>query len=100
MSSWQGQRRRSDNVVEHICEHGVGHPDVGSALWQAEGAVLDTTSRPPEGHVLKLWAQLLLHDCCAGMCCGQPGFPGSWTRALLRAHQVMRDQRAMLQGQH
>lgn len=30
---WSGTIRRSSGLVEHVCEHGVGHPAIGSAKW-------------------------------------------------------------------
>lgn len=27
--------RRETSLVEHVCEHGIGHPSIGSADWMA-----------------------------------------------------------------
>ena len=32
---WRTSRRET-GLVEHVCEHGTGHPNHGSALWIAE----------------------------------------------------------------
>ncbi len=30
---WVQTIRRASGLVEHICEHGVGHPAIGSVMW-------------------------------------------------------------------
>lgn len=32
---WSRTIRRETGLIEHICEHGIGHPAVGSADWKA-----------------------------------------------------------------
>jgi len=68
--------RRETGLVEYVCEHGVGHPAVGSALWQAE------TRREDE----EAW---MIHGCDG--CCARDDFPGTAIESLKRAHQIIRD---------
>ena len=30
---WVRTIRRASGLVEHVCQHGVGHPAIGSVLW-------------------------------------------------------------------
>lgn len=54
---------RSSGLIEHVCEHGVGHPDVDSAKKVAE----------KYGHDVDTW---LIHGCCEERCCCKDNFPG------------------------
>lgn len=86
---WTTHRRDDKyNLVECICEHGVGHPAYGSALWIAESLHPDDK----ESQAIELRA-LLVHGCCG--CCGRDDFPGTPAGSLVKSHEIIRD----LQGQ-
>ena len=36
---WIETIRRASGLVEHICEHGVGHPAIGSVMWMNQVGV-------------------------------------------------------------
>lgn len=75
---WSGPSRRWDRqgLVEYYCEHGIGHPAYGSALWIAECRGWDVDVE-------------LTHGCCG--CCGRDDFPGTPERSLVRAHAIIRE---------
>ena len=53
---------RTSGLLEHVCEHGVGHPDPESAKKVAE----------KYGHPADIW---MTHGCCG--CCGKEDYPGN-----------------------
>lgn len=53
--------KRASGLIEWICEHGVGHPDIESAEKVAS----------KRNHDVDVW----LTHCCDG-CCGKDDFPG------------------------
>lgn len=55
VNPWVDTTRRATGLVEHVCEHGVGHPAVGSIMW------MNLTG--PEG-ARRSWG---VHGCCG--CC-------------------------------
>lgn len=59
---------RASGLIEHVCEHGVGHPDPASAAHEAAR----------RGHDTDTW---LIHGCDG--CCGRPDFPGSPRQKVL-----------------
>lgn len=75
--TWSEPSRRwdRDGLVEYRCEHGVGHPAYGSALWIAEAHGWDVDTE-------------LIHGCCG--CCSREDFPGTPERSLVRAHELLR----------
>ncbi len=76
--------RRETGLVEHLCEHGVGHPNRGSALWLAE-------EYPEEGYDLDdCYGARLIHGC--DRCCGRDDFPGTLFNSLRHAHGIIREQ--------
>ncbi len=79
--------RRETGLIEHVCEHGVGHPNDGSALWVAEASLPDGTDEEIE-RLTKAWK---VHGCDG--CCGRPDFPGTEYHALRYAHRLIRGER-------
>lgn len=73
MSEW-GRLRRETGLIEHICEHGVGHPNAGSM------ARLDDIYGPGSAGT---WG---IHGCDG--CCQNEDFPGNVLSTLLFAYQV------------
>jgi hypothetical protein len=61
---------RETGLVEHVCEHGVGHPDADSAIHVAK--IMNMTY-PGRGHTPKLWME---HGCDG--CCQCDDFPGKF----------------------
>lgn len=57
---WKKIKRQS-GLIEWICEHGIGHPDIESAQRIAE----------KYNHDLETW---LIHGCDG--CCSRTDFPG------------------------
>ena len=89
MSSWEDNKaRRSDRygLIEHFCEHGVGHPNPGSALWVAEGVVTDVSDSE---EVKREYESQLVHGCDG--CCEVDDFPSLWD-SLRVAHAIVRRQ--------
>ena len=80
---WTGPTRRfdRDGLVEYHCEHGVGHPAYGSALWVAEAY----------GHDVDIQ---LTHGCCG--CCASEDFPGTPELSLAKAHEIIRDLKELI----
>lgn len=85
--------RRETGLVEHVCEHGVGHPNHGSALWLAEIHNAGDVAGEYEG-----W---LVHGCDG--CCKRGDFPGTTILSLAYAHGLIRkldaDKQDLLQQQ-
>ncbi len=80
--------RRSDrqNLVEHVCECGVGHPAFGSALWIAE-----SIHGPDSDKVGDEVSAQLVHGCCG--CCKRDDFPGTPVESLKYAHKLISESR-------
>ncbi len=93
--NWQ-MHRRETGLVELVCEHGIGHPSKGSALWIAESlATRRLAEVEPEDQretyeemVEKLFDGCLIHGCDG--CCGHDDFPGTWEGSLVEAHKIIR----------
>lgn len=88
------QQRRETGLVEHICEHGMGHPNWGSALWCAEryGEADSDDVRPRTlEEVHSAW---LVHGCDG--CCGSEDFPGTPFRSMIYAHKLIRAMRTLI----
>jgi len=64
---WRSTSRRETGLLEHHCEHGVGHPVEGSADWMA------LSSGAPRGD-----NPFMVHGCDG--CCGST----EWQLASLR----------------
>ena len=87
---WENNKsRRSDRggLIEHFCEHGVGHPNPGSALWIAE-------SYAAEDDVYSEWGTQLSHGCDG--CCAAEDFPNLYD-SLRVAHAIIRGQHETIQ---
>lgn len=78
MSQWSTIRRET-GLVEHVCAHGVGHPNAGSILWMQEET----------GH--ESWG---IHGCDG--CCTREDFPGTLKLSLSHAHGIIRTLNARL----
>lgn len=88
--------RRQDRfgLVEHICEHGVGHPNRGSATWIAQALVgnrLDGEATYED--IIAEYKAQMVHGCDG--CCGDPDFP-DWQSSLIMAHDIIRSQHRLL----
>lgn len=70
--------RRETGLVEHLCPHGVGHPNPGSVIWMAE-----VTGQESWG----------VHGCDG--CCRDESFP-SLEDSLRHCHAIIRQQRSRL----
>lgn len=81
--------RREHGLVEHICQHGVGHPNHGSALWIAEAWFKKLTEAGDEPELDSLYRAELIHGCDG--CCGRDDFPGTLFDSLRHAHELIRD---------
>ena len=101
---WEASsQRRYDRqgLVEHFCEHGIGHPNPGSALWVAEtgmASVAVSEGLTPEEvreRVLSYYEYEMVHGCDG--CCGDPGFP-NFRDSLMRAHEIIRSQNATIRN--
>lgn len=68
MSNWSTHRRET-SLIEHICEHGVGHPNAGSMLRMDE--IHGEGSKGTWG----------VHGCDG--CCARDDFPGSPINTML-----------------
>ncbi len=91
---WQTIRRET-GLVEHVCEHGVGHPNHGSALWQAEGWAKrdqenESDQRPFDELVEDHEYCERIHGCDG--CCGRSDFPGTYRDSLRHAHKMLQIQ--------
>lgn len=91
MSSYEqwekNTHRRHDRqgLVEHLCEHGVGHPNPGSALWIAQThSANETLSRET---ILSRFDSEMVHGCDG--CCSDPEFP-AFRDSLMMAHDMIR----------
>jgi hypothetical protein len=60
MSEWKINRRET-SLIEHVCEHGIGHPNFYSAYRMAK----------LYGDHISSWQ---IHGCDG--CCGEDDFPG------------------------
>ena len=82
MTTWSGPTRRSDRfgLVEYHCEHGIGHPALGSALWVAEAINADGGASS--------WESESIHGCDG--CCHDDNFPGGWLQSMQHAHAIIR----------
>lgn len=87
--TWRTTRRET-GLVEHVCEHGVGHPNHGSALWMAE-VYQDEGDSVEDGYAARL-----IHGCCGHGCCGREDFPGTLFDSLRYAHKMIRELKAVL----
>jgi hypothetical protein len=84
--SWQTIRRET-GLIEHVCEHGVGHPNAGSVQYMEymnqaldEYGDLDFPSIPSEPYLKSSW---WVHGCDG--CCASVGFPGTAANAIKHA---------------
>ena len=76
---WEAHKlRRETGLLEHICPHGVGHPNPGSILWMAEETGSDT------------WG---IHGCDG--CCSHESFP-TFEDSLVVAHAIIRRQKEII----
>lgn len=64
---WRSTSRRETGLLEHHCEHGVGHPVEGSADWMALSSGASRGGNP-----------FMIHGCDG--CCGST----EWQLASLR----------------
>lgn len=89
---WAGNTlRRETGLIEHTCPHGVGHPNVGSALWMNEAEHMrdaEDADNPddldPDDY--EGWG---VHGCDG--CCAHESFPG-YRESLEHAHRLIRAQ--------
>lgn len=83
MTNWSEPHRRwdRDGLVEYHCDHGIGHPAYGSALWIAEQHGWDVSVEMTHG--------------CDG-CCSRDDFPGTAERSLVKAHELIREYQRQL----
>lgn len=82
--NWETHRRNDVyGLVEFICEHGVGHPAYGSALWIAEALHSPDSEKVPDAR-----DGFLAHGCCG--CCRRDDFPGTPVASLKHAHSLIR----------
>lgn len=67
---WE-EKVKSTGLIEHICRHGVGHPDYESAMKMADkyGSFQNKEEQKEEE---KSW--LAHNGCCK--CCERKDFPG------------------------
>lgn len=95
--------RRETGLLEHVCEHGVGHPNYASALWQAEGVVLyehhlvvaELQAGDGAALVDEEMALQLCHGCCG--CCKADDFPGrNHLDSLRHAHRLIREHKTFI----
>lgn len=94
MAKWATYRRET-GLIEHICEHGVGHPNAGSIQYMEYGTryyndirleddVVDfDPSIPSEPYRGSSWG---IHGCDG--CCREGTFPGRAAGAI--AHAIKR----------
>ena len=77
--------RRETGLLEFTCPHGVGHPNLGSAVWVAEAYdhPTDEENNP--------W---LIHGCDG--CCGHPSYP-TLIDSLVWSHGAIREQNATIE---
>lgn len=84
---WENRtHRRYDRqgLVEHFCEHGVGHPNPGSALWIAQQ---QRGSEPlSRDDIASRFDAEMVHGCDG--CCGDEGFP-TFRDSLMRSHEII-----------
>lgn len=81
--NWQTSRRET-GLVEHLCAHGVGHPNHGSLLWLAEQRAGTAFTADD------LSCDVYLAHGCDG-CCSREDFPGTLELALRHAHGIIRE---------
>lgn len=77
--------RRETGLIEHVCEHGVGHPNGGSALWMAEVSHPEGTNE----EIMKGMVAWDVHGCDG--CCSRDDFPGTLYLALRYAHGLIKE---------
>ncbi len=75
---WQTIRRET-GLVEHVCEHGVGHPNHGSIIWMEENMGQDS------------WG---VHGCDG--CCKHDDFPGTLEYAVRHCHMLIGQRNAKI----
>ena len=96
-----GRRHDRQGLVEHFCEHGIGHPNPGSALWIAElneasvALSEDISVEDARQRVFDAFEAEMVHGCDG--CCGEPTFP-DFRDSLMRAHAIIRTQNAALRA--
>ncbi len=96
--------RRETGLIEHVCEHGVGHPSRASALWRAEGKTAhddaDGGNLSPglKAESVKVYEQEEMIHGCDG-CCNRADFPGSYRAGLMHAHGIMRTTNRLVREQ-
>jgi hypothetical protein len=73
--------RRETGLVEHVCEHNVGHPNAGSILWMQESTGQDG------------WG---IHGCDG--CCQHDDFPGTLKHAVQYCHKLIGERNATIKG--
>jgi hypothetical protein len=79
--------RRETGLLEHICEHGIGHPNWGSALWCAEAyGEADNSESLTLKDVHGAW---MTHG-CDGCCRDDEDFPGGPFESLIHAHEIIK----------
>lgn len=83
--------RRETGLVEHVCEHNVGHPNHGSALWLAEAYEIEGDD------VFDGYAARLIHGCDG--CCAREDFPGTLFESLRHAHNMIRERNTIISNQ-
>lgn len=83
--------RRETSLIEHICHHGVGHPNFYSVVrlhrWSEESA------EDYGEHVTPLEASSWFIHGCDG-CCGRDDFPGNKMtdeKVILRLHRKIEE---------
>lgn len=74
MTPWKQTIRRETGLIEHVCEHGVGHPAWGSADWMALTYPNDEEAVSRE----ELQHSWMIHGCDG--CCQKWG----WGEASMR----------------
>lgn len=92
--------RRETGLIEHICTHGVGHPNAGSIQFMhwyfkeyldyAPGTPLYEISLSPhveDSH----WG---VHGCDG--CCGGKDFPGTAANSIKHAFDMLDDKKKIL----
>ena len=78
--------RRETGLVEHVCDHGTGHPNWGSALWVAEATLKERDDASSLEDIHKAW---LSHGCDG--CCNDDDFPGGPRESMTFAHELIRE---------
>ncbi len=75
---WQTIRRET-GLVEHVCQHGIGHPNAGSIIWMEEKTGQDG------------WG---VHGCDG--CCTRDNWPGTLEHAVRHCHKIIGERNARI----